>query len=270
MRRISIFGLLAVTFGLVVGEIRAEDWYDRPSDHLRFIVDTAEKSLDGELVRVEDTIGVFLSVYAAAPRFTSGPIQSIVDSLNYFIVKFIDQHFELRSRGTLQERVDAEFDSIVNEWDDHSNLLGGVTWKLEVDYLDHRILSLRLYESTCISCNGHPSREYYFHSALPDLRALSSESLFVVDAQLYLDSVGAFAFRRDQAIPEGSTFHEAGYGFRGLNSNFQITDSGLVYLFNAYEIASGAYGESHAFLSWEQLKPVIRPDGPLGWVLKED
>lgn len=270
MNRLLVLGFVVVTSILSSQGVRAEEWYDNPSEHLGFVVDSAEKSLDDRLARGNDTIRVFLSVFASAPRFISGPSQGIVDSLNDLIVQFTAQHFELRSGGTLQERVEAEFDSLVNEWHGRSNLMGGVDWVLEINYLDNRILSLRIFEDVCISCNGHPSREYYFHFALPDLNALSSEGLFVVNAQLYLDSVGALAFRRDQAIPAESTFHDAGYGFRGLNSNFQITDSGLVYLFNAYEIASGAYGESTAFLSWEQLKPVIRSDGPLGWVLREE
>ncbi|MBK7140842.1 MAG: DUF3298 domain-containing protein [bacterium] len=282
MRELLVAGFCTIAFFISNGAVQAEEWYERPEEHLTIAMDSATRVFEGTVVRGTDTILCGLEIMAKWPQVASGPSREVVDSLSAFFLRFANSQFDLAPGTTLQERVDAELDTIVgNEWYDRS-MWGGALWILEVAYLDHRILSLRVSRDVCISCNGHPYRENYYHFALPELREISQDSIFIADAQPYLDSIGALAFRRDQKIPDDTTFRQAGYDIDentqgkyafpkfALCPNYQITDSGIVYVYNAYEIASGAYGMSTAYLSWQQLQPFIRPDGPLGWVLKEE
>ncbi|THB68341.1 MAG: DUF3298 domain-containing protein [Desulfovibrio sp.] len=63
---------------------------------------------------------------------------------------------------------------------------------------------------------------------------------------------------------------QEGYGqvnFREVTpSQFLLTPDGLVVFFNPYEIASYAQGLPEALLTWEELAPYIRPEGPLGFM----
>jgi hypothetical protein len=270
MRVLWLLGVLLVC-GSMPCQVCAEDWYERPGKHLVIVLDSAKHVFDGTIARESDTILCDLEIEVVWPRVTAGPSQAVADFLNSFFLRFANSRFELAPGSTLQERVDAEFDSIVSDrWSERS-LWGGAQWILEVNFFDHRILSVKITRNVCVSCTSYAIKEYFYHFALPDLTEISPDRLFVADAQPYLDSICAIAFRRDQKIPGDTSIWQAGYNlWAGLSSNFSITDSGIVYVYNAYEIASGAYGMSKAYLSWGQLKPVIRPDGPLGWVLKEE
>lgn len=48
--------------------------------------------------------------------------------------------------------------------------------------------------------------------------------------------------------------------FRALPANFTLDKRGIQFLFNAYEIACYAEGDIRGFVSWEQLRPYVRPD----------
>lgn len=44
----------------------------------------------------------------------------------------------------------------------------------------------------------------------------------------------------------------------GPNDNFYLTDEGITFIFNPYDIAPYAVGETEAFLPWEELKPYLQ------------
>lgn len=48
------------------------------------------------------------------------------------------------------------------------------------------------------------------------------------------------------------------------NSNFLITDEGLTYTFNEYEIAAYAVGAINVFLPYNEIDFLLKKDGPLG------
>lgn len=270
MRFLWVLGVLLVS-GSMPGQANAEEWFLHPREFLEIRNDSVGLELDTVAEIDGDSGWCSVEVNAIVPHIKTGPTKAIVDSLNEFLYDLAMEKFGLAPGKSIEDRVEAEIDSIVAYWKEWGgNMFGGSNWKLAIDYLDHSVLSLKLFEDVCWHCNGFPYKETFFHFALPSLKELSKDSLFLAGKETYLDSICTIAFRRDQKIPDDTSLWEAGYSFRGTNSNFYITDSGIVYVFNAYEINSGAYGMSTAYLSWEQLKPVIRPDGPLGWVLKEE
>lgn len=54
----------------------------------------------------------------------------------------------------------------------------------------------------------------------------------------------------------------------GNDSNFYLTDSGIVLYHTAYEIAAYAAGQFETFISYDDLKDMIRTDGPLAPFIK--
>lgn len=59
-----------------------------------------------------------------------------------------------------------------------------------------------------------------------------------------------------------------GYGqvnYQGVSpEQFLLTEEGLVFFFNPYEIASYAQGAPEALFTYQELEDFVRPDGPLG------
>lgn len=86
--------------------------------------------------------------------------------------------------------------------------------------------------------NGTPVRRYNHHFGLPNLCQLTRDSFFVSGYEEYLDSIGELAFRSGVGLTEGADLDSAGYsefkdGKFSLNSNIEILDSGLQFMFNA-------------------------------------
>ena len=63
---------------------------------------------------------------------------------------------------------------------------------------------------------------------------------------------------------------EAGYEFPNdtfaLNDNFSIGAKGITFLYNTYEIALYADGPTELFLTYHEIKDLLKPDGPLGFL----
>lgn len=51
------------------------------------------------------------------------------------------------------------------------------------------------------------------------------------------------------------------------NSNFYITDLGLKYVFNPYEIAPFSMGETEIFLSFNSIKNILKPENPISYLI---
>jgi hypothetical protein len=73
-------------------------------------------------------------------------------------------------------------------------------------------------------------------------------------------------------IKAGQSYEDAGYMFENekfrLNGNYYFSVSGINFVYNPYEIASYAQGQIEFYIPYKALKPIIDPDGPLGWILK--
>lgn len=50
------------------------------------------------------------------------------------------------------------------------------------------------------------------------------------------------------------------------NDNFYITDEGISYIFNPYEIASYYVGETEIFLPYARLKNILKPGNPIEYL----
>lgn len=53
-----------------------------------------------------------------------------------------------------------------------------------------------------------------------------------------------------------------------LNNNFFITQNGLTYTFNEYEIAAYSVGSTEIFLDFKSIESFIKPDSPISYLLE--
>ncbi len=86
-----------------------------------------------------------------------------------------------------------------------------------------------------------------------------------------LDSLrvlGELAFRRERDIPATSSLQQAGFfvwddSTFALSENFGATRDGLLFHYNAYDVASYASGPTTITLPWADVSRFVRADGPL-------
>lgn len=76
-----------------------------------------------------------------------------------------------------------------------------------------------------------------------------------------LEKIGEDIFRKLKNIPGNKSLEEAGFWFENktftLNDNFAITDSGLTFLYNLYEIAPRSTGITEVFIPKKKLDPFV-------------
>lgn len=96
---------------------------------------------------------------------------------------------------------------------------------------------------------------------------LTLADLLVANFKDQLNAIGERAFRRANNIPPNSNLDMAGFTFENnvfrLNTNFGVTEEGLLFVFNPYEIGADATTTSEFLIPYPDIKPLIPPTSPL-------
>lgn len=76
-----------------------------------------------------------------------------------------------------------------------------------------------------------------------------------------VEKIGEEIFRKLKKIPKNKSLEEAGFWFENktftLNDNFAITDSGLTFIYNLYEIAPRSQGITELFIPRDKLNSLV-------------
>lgn len=99
---------------------------------------------------------------------------------------------------------------------------------------------------------------------------LSYDDIFNANYEAILTALIEKQLRADRKIDDKSPLSSAGLlvDHLELTDNFCINHGGIGFTYNPYEIAPYSDGAIRIFLTWQQLKSLIRPEGPLGWAAK--
>lgn len=64
---------------------------------------------------------------------------------------------------------------------------------------------------------------------------------------------------QSENISSTADLQAEGYSVEDIrpNNNFYLSEEGIVYVFNPYDIAPYSYGETEVMLTWEQLEPLL-------------
>jgi hypothetical protein len=95
---------------------------------------------------------------------------------------------------------------------------------------------------------------------------LTLSELFADGARDSLLEIGERAFRRDKQVPEGQSLVDAGFWTLGhfrLGSSFHPTSRGIEFQYRDSADTRDGPGPSPFTIPWSELRPLLRPDGPL-------
>lgn len=95
-------------------------------------------------------------------------------------------------------------------------------------------------------------------SYLLEKTALSDTTLFFKD--FVRQGLGLDYLKADKKTLDHNKCQCDGYFFGSNFQNFVPSKKGITFYFNKYEIAPGAAGITNITLSWEDLKPYLKPD----------
>ncbi len=98
-------------------------------------------------------------------------------------------------------------------------------------------------------------------------KIISLAEIFAADQETALTALLTREFQKLNNVKPGQKLTEAGFFVDEVkpSRNFYITDEGIGFFYNHYEIAPYSNGPSNCFLTYEELRPLMRKDS----VLKE-
>jgi hypothetical protein len=97
---------------------------------------------------------------------------------------------------------------------------------------------------------------------LKDGVQLNLDSLLLPEQKENLVKIAALQFKEQMEIKDEQSLAEAGYWFEEgffLPLNFTLTEEGLEFIYNTYEIAPYSEGVIRLKLSWPDFAPLIKP-----------
>ena len=128
---------------------------------------------------------------------------------------------------------------------------------LAIEYSDYSYLG-----------GAHPNSFLtYSNYNLENGEQVSLDDCFNKDYVEQLNSIGEKIFRQQKNLTSKSDLNSEGYWFDEnkfeLNDNFAIIQNGLLFYFNAYDIAPYAMGSTELIIPYSEIKQLILSDGPL-------
>ncbi|MFV0391860.1 MAG: DUF3298 domain-containing protein [Paludibacteraceae bacterium] len=135
-------------------------------------------------------------------------------------------------------------------------------------FSDDRILSYS-YERYAFMGGAHGNtNRLLYNFDLHNARLFTEQSLFIDDYKNSITQLIKQQIVEDNAeIESVANLNEFNFFEAEIkpNNNFYVTGDGIVYVYNQYDIAPYSTGQIEVALSFERLKPILRPNNPLAY-----
>lgn len=267
---VLLTGLLYITWGC--GENTKSKLFD------------SQDTLSYNIVKLEKKEGACLDEFSncatiniSYPEFYSDKNDSVIITINNFIKKAI-LYYSYGDEAALS--IDELITQFVENYKDfllespEYNVAWEQTNNTKVIMNKSNILCLELFDYDFMG-GAHPNTLIAYENFNSKTgQKIYLPDLFVENYEPYLDKIAEKIFRDVREIPEGATYDTLGFWFDKnvfiLTDNFAISETGLVFLYNSYEIAPYAWGQTKLEIPYADLKEIIKPDGLLGEVINSD
>ncbi len=212
----------------------------------------------------EDTCGAY--VKASYPEFNSPQVQK-------FVNKIITN--DISNKGNLKLEILA--DSFITEFvkfrKEFPEAVGGYQWIQTLKVNDNKPNLITFTHNNYSYTGGAHGLETtsYFNYLTNENKALKLEDLLLPNQYQKLVTVGEEIFREDEKLSPDQSLEENYFFENGkfvLNNNFLITDKGLLFTYNPYEIKAYAFGTTDLLIPYAKIKDIINPRSILATYVK--
>ncbi len=229
-----------------------------PPDTLRYECQRFQRSYVSD-DSLQQSLITLLFVY---PRFTAG----VADSLNAFIKALLCQSIYDNARtdslGQVFDQMKASYQSLQADFPEYNT-----PWELQrrvaVIHNTKALISLRLAE-VVFTGGAHPNQKRTYYSLTqPQNRVLALNDILADPGAAELKRIAEQEFRRSKNLLPDTPLDQAGFWFDGnqfqLPDNWALTDKGLLFYYNPYEIAAYNQGPIRLVLPYGRIKPLLKP-----------
>jgi len=226
------------------------------------------KKFERIFTNTDTTVKNYSKVFFEYPEITKAANQQVKDSIASYVKGiFLTNYFgKAKSFDEMTDSLFKDFKNFQKEFRDSPQ-----SWEIEsatsVIYNKNSIVSLQSNTYSYLG-GAHPNElVLYANFNSGNGKRINLSGLFKDEDKYELNSRGEQIFRKEKAISPVTNFEEAGFWFKDnkfvLNENFGIKDDGLVFYFNAYEIAPYSMGPTEIFIPYNEIKNLIKEGGLL-------
>jgi hypothetical protein len=255
MKAISVLFLFAVFISLTACSVKETE----PSGNLKFkTIEFGKSKTFGDSSRA-------VSVLIKYPEFISREKPKVAEALNAFIdtlklkplADFAEDAENDADLDSLSQRFFSEYRELIKEFDDYF-----IPWQIVANispiYVGENVVTIKS-EMFLQTGGAHPNTFVNYYSFnLTDGKQLKLSDIFKTGTENKLNPIAEKLFREEKKISPVEPLNKLGYWFKEnkfkLNDNFGVLKNGIVFHFNAYEIAPYAMGHTEIFIPKKELK----------------
>jgi len=210
------------------------------------------------------------------PVFTIDENENIQKKINKIISS--DMFYSV-----VNDDIKKSFDELTNEFfNDYREFKNEVpepymAWYIErfgtVIFYNEDFISFRATENSYLG-GAHPNS--YTSFTVLDLNngnKMSLDDIFIEGYEQNLNEIAEQEFRKMKELKENEDLDEAGFWFDdnkfNINDNFALSDEGLTFYYNNYEITAYAYGPTELIIPLTKLSDLINESGILTEFMKQ-
>lgn len=205
------------------------------------------------------------SVTDTAKAVISHPVFKESSLSNFLLKKVLATTDEGKPYSSYQTYADGfikEFEDFSAEQKDYQQ-----TWFLDINTkVLRQAKGYVAMQTRFVSYMGgaHPNSVFIYLNYDPiNKQEILLDSLILPGSLDKLNSIAEGIFRKNEKLAPGTSLKE-GYFFEkdrfSLNRNFTITEEGLQFLYNPYEIKAYVYGTTTLVIPFSELKAIARPN----------
>ncbi|WP_304068632.1 DUF3298 and DUF4163 domain-containing protein [Pedobacter glucosidilyticus] len=190
------------------------------------------------------------------------------DSLNKFVSKIITT---LPYNGVPTNNLNLAADSFINDYlrfkKEFPDSPAGYAWdqNFRIAYQDKDFINFA-YQTYVYTGGAHGLETIqYFNVSKKDYQIIQLKDIFDKDERAQLNTIAEQIFRKQEGLKADDNLDSYFFDEQKfkLNENFIITDKGLKFMYNPYEIKAYAYGRTELLIPYEDMQEIIKKESIL-------
>jgi hypothetical protein len=137
-----------------------------------------------------------------------------------------------------------------------------------------QIISFKVEESGYMGGAHGFYKQNFINIDLDIMQDIKLSDVLLPSYEAELNVTGEKIFRKVRDLTTNANLDQAGYWFEdnmfALNENFAVTEKGLLFYFNAYDIAPYALGPTEILIPYHDIQNLIDPNSTLAIFLESD
>jgi Protein of unknown function (DUF3298)/Deacetylase PdaC len=235
---------------------------------LVFKMETIEKLVGDTVAKKKDEAPEFARISFAFPK-ASGGKKGVSDSINEWVSEQLKSPINLGESSTVKISLDSTIKKFFADHATNVKESPGSSFNAWENSVNSKVLfqnnKIACLEASTYAFNGgaHPSA--YVADQTFDLNTGKK-----VEIQKYITNMTNFLalvekkFRAEHKIPAKKSLEKAGFTFENgkfvLPENIGVSEKGLTFFYNAYEVAAYAMGPTEFFIPFEEMTGMFNKD----------